>query len=92
MARWRDHQTMESPGETEWEELSFEADFQAVAMRPASNVVTNFKPMMNMMTATVDMLETASRPHFGLSLPGHKTDKQQYAPLGVLNVASGRKL
>ena len=61
-------------------------------METACNVVKNFKPMMEMMTETADMMKTATRPHFGLTLPGHKTEREHYAPLGVLHAASGRKL
>ena len=55
-------------------------------------MVKNFKPMMKMMTETADMMSTASRPHFGLTLSGQNTKRQYYAPVGVLHAASGRKL
>ena len=75
-----------------WEELSFETDLQTMSLRTASDVIKHFKPIMKMMTGTDDMLGTANRPHFGLSLQGHETVRQQHAPLDVLHVASGQKL
>ena len=73
-------------------ELSLDTKLETVAMETACNVVKNFKPMMEMMTETADMTKTATRPHFGLALPGNNTDRPQYTPLDVLHAASGRKL
>ena len=61
-------------------------------METACKAVKNFEPVMDMMTETADMMKTATRPHFGLTLPGNKTDRQQPAPVDVLHAASGRKL
>ena len=90
VAEWRKEK--EESEKSEWTELSKGTELENVAMETAHNVVKNFEPMMKMMTATADIMDTASRPHFGLTLPGHKREREHYALLGVLHAASGRKL
>ena len=90
VAEWRKEK--EESEKSQWTELSKGTELENVAMETAYNVVKNFEPMMKMMTATADMMDTASRPHFGLTLPGHKRERKYYALLGVLHAASGRKL
>jgi hypothetical protein len=77
---------------TMWFELSLNTDLQAVALNIAPGVINNASPMMAMITTTMTLTGTVDRPHSGLSLPGHKSNKNHHhALLDVLHVTSGQK-
>ena len=73
-------------------DVSTDGDLQTTTVALATTFIQDYAQMADTCCQLAEIMEVNRTSALGVNKAGAKTDRHQHAPMGVLNVATGKKL